>query len=675
MKTIDLSKRDWEIRGWRPFCWYLQRSAETDFAFPPCNGPFPVTIPGSAQTALRQAGVIKDWNIGLNSLDCEWVEHRHWEFFTQIKAGEIPAGERVVMHADGLDYSGWICVEDHEPILFSGALKRHEIDLSDVLGDGKDHLLRIIFDSPPEDQGQVGFTSRTQFFKPRYNFSWDWCPRFVPVGIWDALSLRIGARNVRLINHYTSMESAETGRIILRMRNDGNAQRRVAASLTGTDGSVRKFDLALPTGFHKLQIEVDNPALWWPNGHGEQMLYRLRVSSDGEVLHDGQVGFKRVCWLPSLNAPANARPLLCEVNGKPIFIQGINWTPVLMDYPDAAEDRYRRLIAQYKELGVNVLRVWGGAYLEREHFYQLCDEAGLMVWQEFPLCSSGCDSCPPESDGFLKELADIATDYVRRRSSHASVLLFCGGNELQTYKDSHGNSYPLTEAHPAMQVLRDVVERESPGVRFLPTSPSGPLFARLEESLGQGLHHHVHAPWDSKSTRQEWHDYWDSDDAIFRAEAGVVGASSLELISKYAGDYSAWPCSLDNPLWNHSAAFWTQPQLVEEVSSITDETQATAEVIRRSQERQAEFLAYAVRSCKHRFPQCTGFMVWMGHDAFPVPSNTSIIDFDGTPKPAFHALKEVFHEELPGRPATRTKPEVRPRTTADSKPSEVAMVP
>ena len=646
MKTLDLTNRKWTLQSWRPFSWYLQRSAETDFAFPACNGPVPATVPGSALTSLKKAGVIKDWNVGRNSLDCEWVEHRHWEFFTEIEAGEIPQGERVVLEADGLDYSGWICIGENEPVPFSGALRRHELDLTNALSDGKSHRLRIIFDSPPEDQGQIGFTSRTRWFKPRFNFSWDWCPRLVPVGIWDSLRLKVGTEKARLISHYVLLnDDLESGRIVLQMRNETNATLGIKARLTGADSEVSDFEMALPTGSHKLILNVDHPELWWPNGHGDQALYRLEIFCEGELLHDGRIGFKKIRWVPSQNAPSHARALLCEVNDKPIFIQGINWTPVNLDYHDLGEDRYRRLIALYAELGINVLRVWGGAYLERDLFYRLCDEAGLMVWQEFPLCSSGCDSCPPDSPEFLRELSLIAVDYVRRRSSHACLLLWCGGNELQTYKDADGKAYPLTESHPAMQVLRDIVQSENPGVRFIPTSPSGPLFARTEESLTKGMHHHVHAPWDSKSTIEEWEEYWDTDDAIFRAECGVTGASSMELIRKYAGDFDVWPCSLDNPLWKHSASFWMQPQLIERVQGIADRDLAVAEFVRLSQERQAEFLAYAIRSCKHRFPECTGFMIWMGHDCFPTPNNTSIIDFDLEPKPAFYALKKVFREE------------------------------
>jgi beta-mannosidase len=646
MQTVDLTSRSWTLQSWRPFSWYLQRSVETSFAFPPCNGPIPATVPGSALTALRKAGLVKDWNVGRNSLDCEWVEHRHWEFFTDIEAGTIPRGERVILEADGLDYSGWICIGEHEPIPFSGALRRHEVDLTKALSDGASHRLRIIFDAPPEEQGQVGFTSHSRWFKPRFSFSWDWCPRLVPVGIWDSLRLKIGTEKVRLISHYAELnEACSEGQVTLGLRNETQDSLTLTARLTGPDNTVYDFKPTIPAGLHKLVLKVEHPELWWPNGHGGQILYRLELFCEGELLHEGAIGFKKIRWLPSKSAPSQARPLLCEVNGKPIFIQGINWTPVNLDYHDLCEDRYRRLIALYVELGINVLRVWGGAYLERDLFYSLCDAAGLMVWQEFPLCSSGCDSCPPESPEFLRELSLIAVDYVRRRCNHACLLLWCGGNELQTHKDAEGKTVPLTEAHPAMRVLRDIVQSENPGIRFLPTSPSGPLFARTEETSKKGLHHHVHAPWDSKSTVEEWKKYWDTDDAIFRAECGVTGTSSLALIQKYAGDFNVWPCSLENPLWKHSASFWMQPQLLEKVQGIADRDFAVAEMLRMSRERQAEFLAYAVKCCKDRFPTCTGFMIWMGHDCFPILNNTSLIEFDLEPKPAFYALKDVFRED------------------------------
>ncbi len=642
-QKTDLFNRPWKLQSWRPHAWYLQNSAETDTPFYPEHGPYDAVLPGSVQTTLLRHGVIRDWNVGLNSLDCEWVEHRHWEFFTEIEAGEIPVGEPVCLAADGLDYSGWIRVDDETVGTFCGALKRHEFDLGDALADGKKHRLRIIFDMPPEEQGQIGFTSRSKHLKPRYSFSWDWCVRFVPTGIWDSLSLVVGKPAVALKNSYTRLSpDLKTGTITLRLNNPSSSTTPLLLVLQDKKGGEPiEYKTELEPGDQEKVFQLLEPDLWWPNRFGDPDLYEMEVycgSKDrNSPIFKGKIGFKSIRWLPCEGAPENARPLLCEVNGRTIFIQGVNWTPVSLDYPDFDAGRYDHLIGLYHEMGVNVLRVWGGGYLEREYFYQKCDELGILVWQEFPLSSSGCENYPPDGEEFINRLCEVARDYVRRRSHHVSLFLWCGGNELTTVKDLEGNIYPLTESHPALRALEEVVAAESPGVSYLPTSPSGPVFCATDETAGRGLNHHVHGPWDRCSSEEEWHRYWTQDDALFRSETGVAGASDAALIRRYAGGMPVIPVSLDNPYWKHTSAWWVQPELAGDTKG-----DALDDYVEKSQKRQADFLAFAVGQCKNRFPRCGGFLIWMGHDCMPVGSNTSIINYGGTPKPAYHAIKEVF---------------------------------
>ena len=199
MPHIDLTTFNWELRGYRPDVWRLAKSLETAVPFAPDVPPLAAKLPTSVQHVLRENGWLPDWNKGLNTLQCEWVEHRHWSFRTQIPAGAVGSGQSAFLKADGLDYSGWIVVDDQIAATFTGALLRHSFDLSPYLSDGKAHQLDIIFDCPPPEQGQVGFTSESKYFKPRYNYSWDWCPRFVPVGIWDKITLVVNPPPVEVI--------------------------------------------------------------------------------------------------------------------------------------------------------------------------------------------------------------------------------------------------------------------------------------------------------------------------------------------------------------------------------------------------------------------------------------------------------------------------------------------
>jgi beta-mannosidase len=198
----------------------------------------------------------------------------------------------------------------------------------------------------------------------------------------------------------------------------------------------------------------------------------------------------------------------------------------------------------------------------------------------------------------------------------------------------------VTPEHPLIKRLAEIVERDDPGRRFVPTSASGPRFTADAGDFGKGLHWDVHGPWRGESKA-----YWAADDALFRSEVGAPGASPAALIEQFAGGLAPTPGTAANPLWRRFAWWIEWPEFVARHGR---EPRDLREYVAWSQARQAEALARAARACKRRFPRCGGFIVWMGHDSFPCPANTAILDFDGNPKPAALALAEVFRNDFAG---------------------------
>ncbi len=658
MNPVDLTSLDWTLRGWRPFAWRLNTSMEIGVGLQPDVGPIEATVPGSVQRNLLRAGLLPDWHVGLNSRECEWVEHRHWDFSAILPAGSLPEGERLYLCAERLDYSGWILVNREEVARFSGSQVPHAIELTGHLATERDNMLSIIFDIPPEEQGQIGYTSKSYYFKPRYNYGWDWCPRLVPVGIWGKLAIETGSRHaVSLRSVRTRLENDNaTGSAELILDFDPNllpgaGNLTVEVCILDRAEILRRQTQELRPGENLMRVERLPVEPWWPNDIGPQKLYRLEVATADESgrriwSKTLEVGFKRVEWRACEGAPEDAEPWVCVVNGEPVFLQGVNWTPISLTYQDVVEADYERLIGHYRDIGCNLLRVWGGAFLETETFYRRCDAAGLMVWQEFPLSSSGIENWPPEDPEVIQQLCKIARSCIRRRSRHVSLLLWCGGNELQGGLDGEktGAGRPAPASHPCLSALADVVAAEDPERRFVPTSPTGPRFTASRKDFGRGLHHEVHGPWGYGETDFEdfddWKDYWEKDDALFRSEVGMPGAASLETIEKYSGGEELWPPTTE--LWRHSSAWWTRwNRLRHRYEGLKPEI-ALRQYVKHTQEEQAEAYAIAARACKGRFPRSGGFLAWMGHDCFPCPANNSIIDFEGNLKPAALALKQVF---------------------------------
>ena len=264
---------------------------------------------------------------------------------------------------------------------------------------------------------------------------------------------------------------------------------------------------------------------------------------------------------------------------------------------------------------------------------------GLLIWQDAPLSSSGVDNVPPDDEMSIKETAAILRSFIDRRQHHASLLLWCGGNELHS-RAPEGYGVPMTTAHPLIKRFADIVHECDPLARFLPTTATGPRFNADAKDFGKGLHWNTHGPWKMWGDMAAWREYWQADNSLFRAESGAPGAAPAEIIRQYAGEFDPMPVSEENPVWRRPLTWWVEADAFAAEHGRAAET--LEEYVTWSQARQAEALSIAVGACKERFPRCGGILLWCGHDCYPCPANTSIIDFHGEPKPAALALREIW---------------------------------
>jgi beta-mannosidase len=421
---------------------------------------------------------------------------------------------------------------------------------------------------------------------------------------------------------------------------------RVRVELERDGRTVRAAEYPPPAFERGIRWEGLPVELWWPNLEGDQPLYSVvcRLVDEGGVEQDrwtGRVGFRQVRWQACDGAPAAADPWVCVVNGLPVFLQGVNFPPIHGLFADLTRDDYERRLRLYRQLGANLLRINACQFLERTWFYDLCDELGLMVWQDLPLTSSGIDNWPPEDDASIATMAAIARSFVERRRHHASLVLWSGGNELQGDLEGRrrGMGKPCGLEHPMLRRLQAVVQELDPGRRYIPTSPCGPRAGATPADFGKGLHWDVHGGA-AMGTWEDAQAYWAADDALFRSEVYCSGASPVALIRRYAGDLPVFPATADSPYWSHPTIWWIDWHKL--VGLHGREPADLDEYVAWSQEHQARMLAGEMKACKERFPACGGVLMWSGHDTSPMPINTSIIDFEGHLKPAAHAVAEVW---------------------------------
>lgn len=645
--THDLSQLRWKLTGFTPFYSnFAQTQSDAGFIKPEVR-PLDVSIPVSVQAALLNAGLIDDWNVGLNARNCEWIENRDWVYEVAIPDEWLQSGQLVRLRCAGLDYAGEILLNKTTMCSFRNSFVPIVVDLNSALKPSG-NVLSIRFTPGPRWLGQIGYTSRMKEWKPRFSYGWDWVNRIVQTGIWDTVTLEI--------THGAEIEK-------LRSSSDvdlasGKGKLKVWGSVRG--GS--KVRASLKDGAHELRIVQVNAQdfsqsglqwsdlpieLWWPNRMGSQSLYNLEVELLDErgSLLDSQsrrVGFKNIEWRRTKGAAETADPYLCIVNGKAVFLFGVNWTPIRPNFADVRDEDYRKRANIYRDCGMNLVRVWGGAVLEKENFYNLCDELGFLVWQEFPLSSSGLDNYPPDDPASVDELGNIAESYVERRSHHVSLLLWCGGNELQDDKNGVKSNQPTLTIrhHPAVVRMGEIVAREDPGRRYLATNPYGPVGMFNLQDCGKGVFWDVHGPWNFDGPAEgEWKSLWAKDDAMFHSEMGAPSASPVNIIRKYKGNLPEVPGTDDNPLWARQSWWIDWPKFAKERGR---EPRDLEEFVAWMNARQEAALTIALRSVLSRFPACGGLIIWMGHDAFPCTENASIVDFDGDPKPVVAELAKLL---------------------------------
>jgi beta-mannosidase len=645
--THNLGELNWKLCGFVPFLWSFDKFPDLRNAPDAEVGPIDAPVPGSVQAALLHAGIIEDWNVGLNYRDAEWVENRDWIYQAHIPDNWISEGSQIRLRCAGLDYSGHIMLNGQSILPVCGSFTAHEVDLKPHLKKSG-NLLQIWLQPPPRWLGQFGYTSQIKQWKPRFNYSWDWTIRLVQIGIWDSITLEV-VRGAEIVSTKCSsgvMPESGLGSLRLSVKAAGGEFLRATLS----DGSRIVRHEMIAVGGHAAEISWDSlPVdLWWPNGCGKQALYTVQVQllDEQKRIFDSRtlrVGFRHIEWKRTQGAAADAHPYLCVVNGRELFLFGVNWTPIRPTFADVGDEDYRRRVALYQDIGVNIFRVWGGGFAERDILYNLADEKGILIWQEFPLSSSGMDNDPPDDAKSIREMSAIAASYIERLQHHASLLLWCGGNELEDNLAGHVSAQPtLTiDKHPLILRLGDIVRQSDPGRCFLPTSPYGPVGSFSLQTCGEKKHWDVHGPWDLDGPVEgSWRELWQHDDAMFHSEMGAPSTSSAEMIRRYKGNLPDVPGTHSNALWNRQPWWIEWPKFALETGR---EPASLDEFVAWSQKRQAEALTLAVSAAKSRFPACGGVILWMGHDCFPCTANASIVDFDGNPKPAALALRRIFH--------------------------------
>lgn len=422
---------------------------------------FAANIPGNIQNDYAIAKNWGDLNFSDNCLKYKDIEEVTWQYKTKLNFKKND-NERVYFVSHGIDYFSSLSLNGKELLRHEGMFSDVEYDLTDILT-GDDELCVTIYPHPkrenaPKDTRDEADTS----VKPPVCYGWDWHPRILYSGIWQ--ETYIETRTTGFIKdvqiHYTLSDDFTTAKCNF----DVICEEETKVEIFDKQGSL------VYSGDGK-DFEIKDVDLWWCNGHGEPNLYSYKVSSS-DYVKEGKIGFKSIKLVmaqgewskPNKYPMSRSNPPIClELNGKRIFAKGTNMpTPEI--FPGiVTKERYQQMLTLVKNANMNIVRMWGGCGIQKNVYYNLCDEMGIMVWQEFPLACNhyGAYDC----DHYCRVLNEEAKSIIKRLRNNVSLVLWCGGNELfNSWSLMTDQSYPL-------RLLNKLTLELSPEIPFIMTAP------------------------------------------------------------------------------------------------------------------------------------------------------------------------------------------------------------
>ncbi|GAB2972344.1 glycoside hydrolase family 2 protein [Frigoribacterium salinisoli] len=631
----------------------------TDWTVEAVSGPVPealrgrrlrATVPGTAHTDLLAAGEITDPFDGDAEAAQQWIGDTVWRWRTTF-TWQDDGSDRHDLVAGGLDTVARVELNGALVAETENQHRSWRWDVRPALVDGENELV-VTFAAPvPEvdaraaEHGALPHVNHHHFNmlrKAAYDFGWDWGIDAATSGIWRPIGLE----------SWSGVRVASVRPLVDVVDGDGVLDARVAlewadpAGATGASGQLVEVTVGDVVGqlevehgqqAARLRLVVPGAQRWWPRGHGEQPLYDVQVALPGTdaATWSGRVGFRTVEL--DTTPDEHGTPFVLKVNGEVVQVRGANWIPEHAFLPEVDRARYRRRVGDAVDAGMNLLRVWGGGIYESEDFYDACDEAGLLVWQDFPFACAAY----AEEDWLAVEVEAEAREHIARLSAHASLAIWNGANENLWGHLDWGWREELGDRTWGEGYYLDLLPRlvaEVDGTR--PYSAGSPF------SFRDGVH-----PNDpSHGTLHVW-DVWNERDytaygeyrARFVSEFGFQGPPAWSTLTAVVHDEPLDPYGhemlvhqkaddgngkLERGLHGHLPV----PATIEDWHWATQLNQAAA-------------VRFGIEHFRSLGPLCTGVVVWQLNDDWPVVS-WAAVDFAGHRKPLWHALRAVYEPRL-----------------------------
>lgn len=627
------------------------------------------TVPGTVQGDLINHKLLPNPFYGTNEEKIQWVENRDWEYKTtfNIESRQLQF-DATAMVFEGLDTYADVYLNGSLLLKSDNMFVGYSAEVKKVLKVGKNHL-NILFHSPinyllpqwnsngfnyPADNDHHEKKMSIFTRKAPYSFGWDWGIRMVTSGVWRPISIHF--YNLASIDdlHVRQLELTDK---IARLSNNleltGVLPQTEKAELTIDyilDGksivsTTRAIDIQPGKNSYSTPVEIKNPQRWMPHGWGKPNLYTITASvikqGKTEAVKTQRIGLRTIRLVNEKDAVGES--FYFEVNGIPMYAKGANYIPSDAILTNVTTERYQKIFHNITAANMNMVRVWGGGTYEDNRFYDLADENGILVWQDFMF---GCTTYPHDPT-FLKRVTEETTYNIKRLRNHACLALWCGNNEIlegmqywewekrytpEIYKEMYAGYDEIFR-----KLLPEQVKKFDDGRSYIHGSPLKTTWGR-PETWPYGDSHN----WGVWYGRKKFESF-DTETGRFMSEFGFQAFPEMKTIATFASpeDYA-----LESKVMNGHQKSTIGNSLIKtymERDNIIPEKFENFVYV--GLVLQGKGMRYGFEAQRRNRPYCMGTLYWQLNDSWPVVS-WSGIDYYGNWKALHYQAKRAFEPIL-----------------------------
>jgi len=637
----------------------------------------PAQVPGVVQTDLLKNGLIPDPFYQDNDTRLQWIGLTDWEYRTTFQADAATLShDHIDFVFEGLDTYADVYVNDQAVLHADNMFRRWRVPVKNLLKAGP-NTLRVVFHSPVESMipkvkalpyilpsvtshntgNEEDIATAPYTRKAGYQYGWDWGPRYVTEGIWQPVRIETWDA-LRIENLHIQQQTINKDVAALSAEFNIQASRNIPASveitygqLSATPFPIVRQSVQLVPGLNRISVplHIANPKLWYPNGYGAQDRYQfsavIRTGRDIAATASLKTGLRSIELRREVTASGKSFDFV--VNGIPVFAKGADVIP-FDSFPNrVTPEIHRQILQSARDAHMNMVREWGGGYYESDDFYDICDELGILVWQEFMF---GGDMVPGGAD-FQNNVKQEAIDQVTRLRDHPSIVLWCGNNEIETGWVHWTDRQLFKESvSPADRekvwtdyvvlfhgILAEVVQNYGDGVPYWGSSPSA-NFENPPDSQTDGDMHY----W------QVWHalapiEMYTQQFPRFMSEYGFQSFPEMRTIRTFAKpeDMDIRSATMQDHQKNHGG----NERILSYMLRWYPEPKDFASFVYLSQVLQAEAIKVGAEHLRRQMPNTMGSLYWQLNDCWPVASWASI-DYYGHWKALQYYAKRFYDDVI-----------------------------